>query len=390
MSNLRQIRCSQLPQMLKCPASWKVRQVIKSNRDTGAAMLGTWIHYQVAKRLVGHGAYADDGALVEPTMKAGWKPASLHEWMVRFCTDAALTYTDGDMALDVEAVLGRTFSRFVLSGHIDAYGVSADETEIAGMDYKTGTEHVDEAKDNAQVLGYMVLLALQFPKAQKISFAIAQPLNNEEEGFEKISSVTLVGDEIPRAVAYLEAEINSAIDRENELNSDGWKQCRYCPAAIGGCPAIDADLANMKMILTPEHLAAIKAEPSIERLLSIDIERRKLEPMFEASKEALKERIERDGPQTIQGVKVWLEDRNGRRTISDNAQATEILRELPDTLFHETYAFKADPIERAYAKHFKIPHDSKKGACGKSVFKSKLGHLVEQDVTKVLKIAEVA
>jgi hypothetical protein len=269
-------------------------------------------------------------------------------------------------------------------------------TEAVGLDLKTGTEIVDEAEQNAQVLGYMVLLKLCYPTLRKITFAICQPRNNPDEGQEHITWATLEGDALDRAVTYLEREITVSLDNPNQLNSDGWKQCRYCPAA-DQCPAIAADIEHMKMTLTPEYVANISTEPSVARLLEIELSRKKLSPLFDRAKDALKARVEADGGEIIEdGVRIYVEERNSGREITDNKAATEALSALPDERFHRTYEFKPTAIEAVLAEHetertgAKVPVESKaKGkVSGKSLFNDLLGSVTQTKTAKWLRIAE--
>lgn len=412
------VRCSSLAQLLACPASLVLRALVSDGKDSAASLLGSWCHYESARRLVEfHGAVAEEGALVPVAMPNGWEPPRFALWMVDFYLQTVLTYCDVDMALEVEAEMAHRFKtkpfrvqnaetgawewcdEFDLTGHIDVVGFKVEDefpVEATGLDLKTGTEIVDDADQNAQVLGYIVLLKLTYPTLRKITFAICQPRNNPDEGQERITWATLEGNALDRAVSYLEREINAALAAPDQLNSDGWKQCRYCPAA-DQCPAIDADLADMKMTLTPEHVANISTEPSLLQLLNIERARKKLTPIFDRAKDALKERVKAEGGSVVEdGVRIYIEERNSGRKITDNAKATELLSALPDDRFHRTYEFKPAAIEAVLAEDetertgAKVPVESKvKGrVSGKSLYNDKLGALTEQTTAEWLRIAE--
>jgi hypothetical protein len=404
------VRCSSLQQLLACPASHVLRALVADSKDSDASTLGSWCHYEAARRLVAdHGAVADEGALIPVTMPEGWEAPRFALWMVDFYLQTVLTYCEVDMALEVEAELSHAFRHFTLTGHVDVVGFKVETfpvpdggestevvTEAVGLDLKTGTEIVDEAEQNAQVLGYMVLLRLCYPTLRKVTFAICQPRNNPDEGQERITWATLEGDALDRAVTYAEHEINAALANPNQLNSDGWKQCRYCPAA-DQCPAIAGDIEAMKLTLTPEHIANIATEPSVARLLEIEFARKKLSPLFDRAKDALKSRVESEGGEIIEnGVRIYVEERNSGRKITDNKAATEALSDLPDERFHRTYEFKPAAIEAVLAEHetertgAKVPVESKaKGkVSGKSLFNEKLGTLTETTTAKWLRIAE--
>lgn len=395
------IRCSSLAQLLACPASLVLRARVADGKDSAASILGSWCHYESARRLVdGHGAVAADGALVPVTMPAGWEAPRFALWMVDFYLQAALTHCDVDMALEVEAELSHEFDGFTLTGHVDCVGFKVGDdqmpVEATGFDLKTGTEIVDEAEQNAQVLGYMVLLKLTYPTLRKITFAICQPRNNPDEGQERVTWATLEGDALDRAVHYLAREIRTALAAPDQLNSDGWKQCRYCPAA-DQCPALAADIEHMKMTLTPELLANIATEPSVARLLEIELARKKLAPLFERAKDALKARVQADGGEIIEGgVRIYTEERNSGRKIIDNKAATEALSALPDERFHRCYEFRPAAIEAVLAEDesertgAKVPVESKARGkvSGKSLYADRLGALTETTTAVWLRIAE--
>lgn len=391
------VRCSSLQQLLACPASLQLRALVGEGKDSAASLLGSWCHYEGARRLVEHhGAVAAEGALVPVALQ---NPPRFALWMVDFWLQTVLTYCDVYMALEVEAELSHDFPAFTLTGHVDCVGFKVEDgapVEATGLDLKTGTEIVDEAEQNAQVLGYMVLLKLTYPTLRKVTFAICQPRNNPDEGQERITWATLEGEALDRAVSYLEREILRSLDNPDQLNSDGWKQCRYCPAA-DQCPAIAADLEEMKMTLTPEHVANISTEPSLRRLLDIEFARKKLTPVFDRAKDALKARVKAEGGSVIEdGVRIYIEERNSGRKITDNAKATELLSDLPDERFHRCYAFKPSEIEAVLAEHesertgAKVPVESKaKGkVSGKSLYNDKLGAVTETTTAEWLRITE--
>lgn len=401
MSDRRSFRASQVPQALICHGSTQLIRRIRENRSSQAAHLGNWCHWTAAKTLIEkHQAIGPDGGLVAPVMPASFKPSGFGQWIADYFVAAVADETDADMAILVEQEFSHAFDRFDLTGHTDAFGINADATEAIGADLKSGPEHVDEAEQNAQVLAYMVLLKCAYPTLRKITFLIVQPQNDPDEGFERVTRAIAEGDQLDGLVSYLERELNYAIDHENELNSDGWKQCRYCPVAhTNQCPAITADYESMKMTLTPEMVEAVKAEPSAKQLADLEILRKKFTPIFTAGHEAFKERIEAEGGRlTVDGHAYWLEEGPGRTKVTDNAKAAEVLADIPDATYHTLYEFKKEPIEKAFAAQetertgVKVPHDSKVAGrvSGKSLFRERFAGLTEQGTIKKLKMAEVA
>lgn len=392
-------RASQVPQALLCPASTGLIQRIKDNRSSAAAHLGNWCHYTAAATLVAeHGAIPPDGGLVAPVMPASFKPSGFARWMAGFHVDTVLTYSSRDMALMVEQEFSHAFERFDLTGHVDAMAINADATEAIGGDLKSGPDPVDPAEQNGQILAYMVLMKLAYPSLRKITFFIDQPQNDPDDGMERVTFAVAEGEQLDGLVSYLERELNHAIDHENELNSDGYKQCRYCPVGQSGqCPAINAEIDEMKLTLTPEMREAIQAEPATEQLIALEIAAKKFAPIFKAAHDALKERIELTGPVTGEGYRFVLEVGKGGRKITDNAAATELLRDLPDETFHGLYEFKPEPIEKALATREaertgqKIPHDSKVPGkvSGKSLFRDQFAAITEQAEIKKMKVTSI-
>ena len=364
------------------------RRVVKPGKSGPAAVAGNWAHYVAAVSLMeNEGAVFTSGdRLPKPEGITNFKPSSFQRWMVRFYLETITYFAGLDMAIEVEAEFKEAFARFDLSGHADAFAINADATEAVGFDLKTGSELVDAAEDNAQVAVYIVLLFLAYPTLRKITFNIVQPANNPNDGFERVTSVTVEGeDKLRGLVNYIERELNHAIDHEDELNSDGWKQCRYCDAALI-CPAIKADLAAMKMKLTPEMLAQLQTEPDNTELVQLFLDSKKFTPIFDVAKEEVKSRL-RAGPIAAAGVNLTLTTRAGQRTITDKPKAAELLAVLPDELYYDCIDFSAAGIEAALAKHEKLPKESKVGPSGKSRYKDLFGTITEQGTSEIIKVA---
>lgn len=404
MNRRRQFRASQAAQLFACYGSDLLQKRVRAaspRRETEAATAGRWCHAQAAQYLItAHDALFAGTGLDRP---GSFKPTGFHLWMVAFYCSAVLELSSVDMALEVEAEFEHLFKvkpytaydpvtgeryeadEIGVSGHVDAFALTADETEAVGFDLKTGSDPVDEAADNAQVFFYICLLKLAYPKLRKVTFYIVQPTNDPDER-ERISEACIEGERLDSAVAYLEGQLLLACDNPHELNSDGWKQCRYCDAALV-CPALQSDIDAMKLKLTPEEFAAIKLRPELDDLARIKIAAKKLTPIFDEASDELKARLETDGAAEVDGVRFFLEERPGKRKVTDNAKATERLAFLPDAQFHTAYEFKPAAIEELLATHYGLPKTSKKGDSGKSKYTELLGDITEQPVNKVLKIA---
>jgi hypothetical protein len=389
----KRFRCSSVPVLLACPGSSLLIPRVTGGKDTSASLLGQWCHYMAAKRLVDeYGAIAPEGGLVAPVMPEGWEPSGFHRWMVDFYVSVCLDYAHVDMALMVEQEFEAEFDRFTLPGHADFVGITADATEAVGADFKSGSDPVDEAEQNSQYLAYIVNLVRAWPTLRKITWIGVQPQNNPDEGMERVTSVTIEGEQLAGVVDYLERELNYAIDHERELNSDGYKQCRYCPAAKQ-CPAVDGDI-KMKLKLTDEDILAIKSEPSAERLLELEFARKKLEPIFESANAELRERARTAGTLRVGEYSVFLETKSRGSEITDNAKAAEALSDLSDEHFHSTYKHSVAAIDKALAAHEsartgqKVPIETKVPgkASGKGMRKERLGPILKQLTAEWLRI----
>jgi hypothetical protein len=96
---------------------------------------------------------------------------------------------------------------------------------------------------------------------------------------------------------------------------------------------------------------------------------------------------EMGGAELADGTKLVLVERPGRRTITDNAAATQRLNDLPANLFHRCYAYRPGEIESALAEFEQVPKTSKKGKSGQSLYKDRLADITEQATVEILKVS---
>jgi hypothetical protein len=377
------IRCSELSTLLWCPGSRVLgARAKRPTEDTSQAAAGKWCHARGAERL------RDEESATGPAIELPpVEPSRFLEFITGYWVDTVRMYVEPHMAIEYEAEMEWEFARFILKGHLDMFAIDPQATEFVIGDLKSGPDPVTPAEDNAQLLGYDVLAALNYPTAAKGTSFICQPLLSEEDGLERVT-VSRAADRasLEQRARYLEREINNALDHPGRLVSS-WKPCHYCPAALI-CPAFEKDLANMILELTPEQIAAIPSEPSVEKLYRFEAAKKQLEAPFKVAHETLKERVAAmGGAELADGTKLFIVDRPGAREITDNAAATAALQDLPDPLFHLCYKFRPGAIEEVLAEHLHLPKTSKKGPSGQSAFKDRLGHLVKQGVNKILSIA---
>jgi PD-(D/E)XK nuclease superfamily len=376
-------RCSSLPTLLLCPGAKALSEHAKP-RQTGSsqALAGVWCHARGAQRL------RDEESACGPEIVLPDLPADrFKEWIASYWVDTVRMFVEPHQGIEYEAEMQWEFDGFILTGHLDMLAIDADATEFVIGDLKSGSDPVTPAPDNAQVLGYSVLAALNYPTVQKGTLFLCQPLADESAGFERVT-VSRAPDRktLDAQVAYLERELNHVLDHELELNS-GWRQCHYCPAALI-CPAFECDISTMRMTLIPAQLAALPSEPSLEKLFAFEAARKQFAEPLDLAHETLKARVaEMGGAELADGTKLLVVDRPGAREITDNAAATQRLNDMPEELFHRCYKYRPGEMEAALAEWLQLPKTSKKGASGQSAFKERFGDIVKQEMNQVLKIA---
>lgn len=366
------LRCSSLDRVLRCPGSTTLVALVDPRQgDEGDA--GTAIHAGVARQLVADcGATGDTGS-----DKA--KPVAKHDdWIVRFCKNEVAENCPRPWSLEVEAGLSYEFGRFVLSGHIDALGISEDTTEAIGWDYKTGYDPVDIAEQNYQALGYMVLLKRAYPELRKVTFYIVQPRSNEEEGHPRISSVVLEGEIVQRAVDSLEAQINAALDRPMELES-GRIACKWCPAMLQ-CPALISERDFMKITLTEEAVAAIKAKPNDTTLADWVVAAKTLDRPVGDAKDLAKERIAAAGQiVATDGTAITQKVSKGSWSVVRPWELWETLKGLLSEQGRaKVYKPSVTAIKDALAEEMNIKKTGRDPVTAESIFQAQCASHMEQ------------
>jgi hypothetical protein len=281
------IRCSELDRILSCPGSRLLNEIVELPVSQDG-IEGSAIHYEVAWRIVNElaGSQPDGGLPYPEGVPPGYKIPSYSAWIVDWCF-RCLEHVPANWVVEVETALEWEFDRFILTGHIDVPTTSPDGLEADDYDWKTGINPVEPAESNEQVAGYMVLRRLNYG-IEKARFTIAQPRNNEDQGDQRESHVELVGAEaLDRLVASLEARVNSALDRQMELESG--KQCKYCVGLA--CPVLRKLKDLMKMTLTPQGLGEIRKTMPDAELVDLVADARTLKKPINDAEEILKERL---------------------------------------------------------------------------------------------------
>ncbi len=400
------IRCRELDRILACPGSMTLNAIV-AHRQGDEGTEGTCLHHLAHSRMVSElGATGDPG----PTPVI---PASLpfSVWLADYYYNFVYENTPGDWALEVECALAYDFDvrerdveetylddegemrrrivrkvapAFVLSGHIDAVAISPDATEAIGFDLKTGYDPVDVAEQNYQVLGYAVLLTRAYPTLRKITFHIVQPRNDEDEGFQRVSSVTIEGGRLASAPTSLENQINAALSNSMQVSTSP-KACKWCSAAIQ-CPAQIQLREQMKATLTPQALEQIKADPDDATLGDWIVSGRVLNRALEDANTLADERIAANGQLIAgDGTQITVKEQAGSYTFPDPGAFYQATREIitDDAAYAATVKPSVTKLKDAIADAMRIPKTSKKGASAASVFDDKFRPLVVQGVRKI-------
>lgn len=399
------IRASSLDRVLACPGSLTVNAVVKP-REGDDGDEGTWCHWISAQRIKTEmGAIGDIGA-----QPRGPFPHST--WISDYYVRHVMEVTPADYSLECEAALAyefaaegkprqitvidwdegrpvqgkRPYAGFVLSGHIDCLALSPDATNAIGWDLKTGYDPVDCADSNWQILGYCVLLKRAYPGLQSVTFYIVQPRNDEDEGYERISVVTI--DRLSAAVASLTAKIADAISRPLELNTT-IKGCKFCVGC--SCPAIRAEQEKMKLTMTEEALAGLKAEPDDETLAEFAIGAKLLAKPTEDAKAILNARLDKVAQIVgADGTIITRQTQKGAWKVNDEQAFFRAMREvLPaDEQLARVTKPSMTALKDEIAVALKVPKTSKNGVSAQSVFESTFAPLATQGVRQLVQFSQ--
>lgn len=401
------IRASSLDRVLSCPGSLTVNAVVKP-REGDDGDEGTFCHWISAQRIKTEmGAIGDIGA-----QPRGPFPHST--WISDYYVRHVMEVTPADYSLECEAALAYEFTAdapkrirtiewlpgprpvpllrvgayagFILSGHIDCLALSPDATHAIGWDLKTGYDPVDCADSNWQILGYCVLLKRAYPGLLSVTFYIVQPRNDEDEGYERISVVTIT--DLDAATATLATKIADAISRPLELNTT-IKGCKFCVGC--SCPAIRAEQEKMKLTMTEEALAGLKAEPDDETLAEFAIGAKLLAKPTEDAKAILNARLDKvEQIVGADGTIITKQIQKGAWKVNDEQAFFRAMREvLPsDEQLARVTKPSMTALKDEIAKAMNVPKTSKNGVSAASVFDSTFAPLATQGVRQLVQFSQ--
>lgn len=385
-------RCSELDRVLTCHVS-RVLAARFPNEESGpAAHEGNWCHWTAAKTLINEeSATEGEGGIGDSPDCGLFKPNPFSEFVVDFFLSEVRGSTSG-MGIIVEDDFFIDFGDFTLTGHADVTAFNAEGTECVGYDLKAGVIPVDPAEANWQMLGYIVCVYLSYPTLEKITWKICQPKNNPDDGNDRVSEVTVEGDELQKLVDYLASCIRRAVANPNFIDSDTNQggHCKYCPAQLG-CPAIKKDITTMKTTLTDEQVKEISPEMDIDDLMYFEDARKKFDGPLRKAQSALKTQLKKSAGLSAtlaDGRTVFLKVQNGQRQWTDPVSAFRKLREMEfaEDEIAELVKISFSDLEKSIAKQRDIPITGKKDETGKKIAEIEFGQFWEQGITELVKV----
>ncbi len=287
------IRASELDRIIACPGSLTLSRIVDA-RDGDEGFEGVMLHWMSADRLIReHGAVAPDGGLPPPEVPAGYQLPANSLWIVDWFVRVVLEHVPPTWTLMVELSFVHEYGRWTNTGHADVTALSPDGTESIGFDLKTGRDPVDPAECNWQCADYTCLTVLDWPTIKKATFKICQPRLNEDDGHERVSSVTLEGERLERLSETIDRHVCATLDAPMVLDT-GMKSCNWCPATLQ-CPARIKELEAMKHTMTDYELAGVERKPNDMVLGDWLITAKMCTRPFADAKDMAKERIAAQG-----------------------------------------------------------------------------------------------
>ena len=378
------IRSSSMDRALSCPASIGL-ELLVDPRDGDEGHEGTWVHHQIADRLIRlHGAIPPDGGLPPANVPATYKPNPFTGWLVDWAVRHVLETIPADWSIMVEVEMEHAYGRWTNRGHADIVAFSPNGRQAKGIDWKTGRDPVDPADENEQVLSYETLIKHEWPSVEEVEFQICQPLVSEDDGFQRVSASVLAGVKLENAAPSLDARMGVSLDNPRQLNS-GRKQCNWCPVARQ-CPAVIAERELMKMTLTDEHLAAIKRQPDDTTLADWLVAGKIIDRPLNDAKEYAKERIKAMGAIVASdGTQVTQKVQKGAYEVTDPKGLWTTLHELlPEDKLAMAADWSMTRIKDGIAEHMSVPKTGSAAVTATSVFDAKIRSHVEQGDKTIL------
>lgn len=389
------IRASEADRRLWCSGSRTLEAIVEPRPSDETSSEGQWLHFLIAVRLVAElGATPPEGGLKAPSAV---RPPGVNNalWVVDLAIRQVQEQIPADWSLEVEFGWSYEFDQFILSGHPDVMGMSPDGKRMKIIDWKCGRIPVDHAESNEQSCSHVVLGKRAFPEVEEIEFTFCQPFNDEDEGFQRITSVTVsdlivegVGERAPMLdglVQVFEQRINAALANPMALSTGNW--CKYCAAATQ-CPAIIALRKLMKLSMTPEELAAITATPNDAVLGDWAVDAKTLAGPIKDATELLHARLDKVTSITAgSGVHISREIQRGAYEVLDAPQFyREVCTLIPEPAKRAgVLSFSMTRLTDTIAEVLGIPKTGKAANTAEGVFDAKLRPLVKQGERRLLR-----
>lgn len=382
MSLRPSIRASELDRILRCPGSLTLcRIIIPIVREDG--LEGAYLHWKIARRAIDElGAIPPEGGLPPPDVPADFKLSPFSEWIVDWALRLIKERIPADWSLMVEAAFFTAFDRWDNTGHADIVAISPDGTEAIALDWKTGRDPIEPAETNEQFADYILHIKAAWPTVTKATFIGAQPRISEDEededGPERITEVTLDGNDLERLASVMDGRVGVALDNPMLLD-DGHHQCRWCSAALQ-CKAMREKRDSMKTTMTEEELAAVKAAPDDATLADWVVASKMLAQPIKDARELAKKRITEAGYITAtDGTVVTQDTSRGSYKI---LRPVELWNTIAGMLSEEGRALCAKwsmtALKKRIALEMNIPQTGKAAITSESVFDAQIRGHVEQ------------
>lgn len=376
------IRASQLDRVLRCPGSLTLCNIVTPiERDDGHE--GTYLHWMIARRAIDElGAIAPEGGLPPPDVPKGYQLPAFSAWIVDWALRKIQELIPADWALMVEVAFETNFERWDNTGHADIVGLNPEATESIAIDWKTGRDPVEPAETNEQAGNYKLHIKNAWPSVTRSTFVMAQPRivedEEDEDGPERITTVTLEGEMLERLTPTTDARVCAVLDRPMDLEN-GRVQCRWCSAALQ-CEATKGERDYMKITMTKESLAAVKATPSDATLADWLVATKILAQPMKDARQLGKERIADTGSITAtDGTVISADTSRGSYKI---LRPVELWNTLKGLLSEEGRIMCArwsmTEIKKRLAKEMNIPATGKAAVTAETVFDAQIRSHVEQ------------
>lgn len=377
------VRCSSLDRLLNCPGSRTIEGIFP-RWDSGGGLEGTMLHWDIAWRLVKEmGAEQPAGGIQWPSeAPKGYQTPQYVGWIVDWSFNIVRDTVPKEWALEVENELEWEFDRFILTGHEDVAATSPDGKHGKDKDWKTGRIPVLPAELNWQVAGYAALRRLIYG-LESLEVEVCQPWNDEDDGYARRSSVTLDLEMLDANARGIEQRVNEALDQVLLLEI-GHSQCKYCVGLK--CPAIQAEIEEMKLILTPEMLAGLRSGDQDAKLVDLVHRARMLTKPIEDCQDMLKERLAAVGTITGEsGVSVKIKEENaGFNVTNASGMFAWLASQMTPEQMAPALSYPGGKIKRALSKALKIPETGKAAITAESLFAGGAAPFIEPKTRKML------